>query len=721
MFKSVDAFIFVLVTTDPILPSNVFVRVLESMLVEVERMQSSNSRRNTDMHTEAANHFLESLLAWGPTKVLKEYVSFYKYNKLERLNNVEEKSLLDTSIRATQISLQRRYLQTAAGYLIFPVRDIEEELERSAPRYEVHNIDTEDSLFDISQLVFVVASRVPLVASPSDFISTNSKGMGASNTVHQSQPYSLVPNNHTSLEAMARIRLMQGEYDLALKCFLAIGAIHSKDSLQSIERAAIMFVNKAKSSEASEGVSLSPIRTYSYEFVMNIIENQHLNQFLFERDFLLSTTSTESKLFMPIFALIRLVGLHRVGNYLIRHCVEPGFSYNMKMGEANDSSADSLQEYEDDGNDTHILRRSPLPLDKVAEQLESSPALLHWYLYLVFTKRPELYTDFPTNSIPSKIVISLHERHFKLYVKFAEEMRDSSNILSGTEGYKAEIKTTPLLTFLKAALPLGGVLPVNVRRELETERSKHDSDNNNSSAVGDRRRRGGNLKKTDSQVSSSPIFALELAYIIERYSEQTEMGALGILNLYLTGAQSLTLSVSYTQRQTQFSSVLWDHLICYCKKKASDGAVIFGELLEAAAFSGADLARLVERIPPGMVVEGLRERLVAAVADYRMKLEIYKAAMAAGSEEETNLMREIGHRVRRGVRYNLKTDYHKSLAESINEILKEKSIRTDEVGGAYSSSDYDTSSGSVGTALGKLSKTRIRRDHQRLAYIIPRR
>merc|ERR1712014_341369 len=108
-----------------------------------------------------------------------------------------------------------------------------------------------------------------------------------------------------------------------------------------------------------------------------------------------------------------------------------------------------------------------------------------------------------------------------------------------------------------------------------------------------------------------------------------------------------------------------------------------------------------------MVVEGLRPRLVAAVADYRMKLDIYKAAVAAGSEEEITLMREIGQRVRRGVRYELKTNNHKSFAELIQEQLKK-----DEETSNQKASDETSPS------LHKLSKTKLRRDHHRLAYSI---
>ena len=185
---------------------------------------------------------------------------------------------------------------------------------------------------------------------------------------------------------------------------------------------------------------------------------------------------------------------------------------------------------------------------------------------------------------------------------------------------------------------------------------------------------------------------------------------MGILNLYLKGAKSLPLAVSYAQRQKKFTTILWDHLISHCLKEASDGT-IYGELLEAAALKGADLSRLVERIPPGMVVEGLRPKLVAAVADYRMKLEIYEAAIAAGSEEKVTLMREIGHRARRGLRHDM-GNRKKTFAELISE-----KVRSDE---RESPGSNDAASGGNETQQ-KKSKTRLRRDHKRLIYSIPRR
>jgi hypothetical protein len=179
---------------------------------------------------------------------------------------------------------------------------------------------------------------------------------------------------------------------------------------------------------------------------------------------------------------------------------------------------------------------------------------------------------------------------------------------------------------------------------LETQRNQYDYDDDDEGE--------GEIIVAGNQSS----FSLELAYIVEHYGEETETEAIGILDLYLEGVRSIMLAVSYVQRQRKYSTSLWNKLISYCLSNESgdigDG-VLFGTLLEASAMFGADISMLVARIPPGMVVEGLRPRLVAAVADYRLKLGIHEAAAATVEEEKLSLHREVAHRSRRGARFHV--------------------------------------------------------------------
>mmetsp|Transcript_19172 Transcript_19172/g.38627 ORF Transcript_19172/g.38627 Transcript_19172/m.38627 type:complete len:258 (+) Transcript_19172:1478-2251(+) len=170
------------------------------------------------------------------------------------------------------------------------------------------------------------------------------------------------------------------------------------------------------------------------------------------------------------------------------------------------------------------------------------------------------------------------------------------------------------------------------------------------------------------EVRHPHLFARELAYVIEHCGSDKKEDARMILQLYLEGAKSLPLAVGYAQRNKTYSAMLWDALISYCldpkpqaarsrargKRKGStdkkeDGS-LFGALLEASARSGADLAHLVSKIPKGMQIEGLRPRLIAAISDYKIKVQMHEAAVRVLNKDKIDLIRELSHKSRRGVR-----------------------------------------------------------------------
>ena len=386
------------------------------MLLESESLLQNSSDTETNLGREAANHFLDSLLAWGPTNTLKEYIRLYKYTRKHHPNN----KTIQRKLRVVEVSLQHRYLQTAAEYLSFPMdgKKIEDD-SLAAPRYEADKDDSKDSLFSVSNILKFLAPRVPIVALPEDY-------QNHPNSDTEAMQSNLALNDLVSLKSMARVRMMQNRYDLALKCFLVIGLNHSTKSIEEFEALAIDIVNGTRS---SSNATFSETLT-GYEFVLGMIEYHHLHQLLLEKSFL----SKESKDSLPLFALLKLVGLDLMGQFLIEHCVSPEFSLF-----AEDENKESMQ-------------REVLPMDLVATHLEQSPALLHWYLHLVFTRKPELYVKFPNNYVPPKAVTELHRRHFELFVEFAGDTKDSAKSFSRIETYKAESKTTPLLTFLKVCV-----------------------------------------------------------------------------------------------------------------------------------------------------------------------------------------------------------------------------------------------------------------------------
>lgn len=130
--------------------------------------------------------------------------------------------------------------------------------------------------------------------------------------------------------------------------------------------------------------------------------------------------------------------------------------------------------------------------------------------------------------------------------------------------------------------------------------------------------------------------------------------------------------------------MLWDSLVSYCldpkpqltrkrkgKKKDSisdkEDGHLFGALLEVAARSGADLSHLVSKIPKGMQIEGLRPRLIASIADYRVKVQMHKAAAEVLNKDKVDLLRELAQKSRRGTRIGLSPVIDHSERESSGE------------------------------------------------------
>ena len=608
------------------------------MFLEVEDLlskQTDEPRGEDDdqVFIQMMGHFLSTLTAWGPTRSLREKIQFHTFTEERRkkktgsINARDHAMLLDA-----EKSLERRLHQTSSGYLQLPSPSSEPHTEPDAPSTTAPPLDdTMDSLFSVDVILSKVSASVPLLADSAMSVESE------------------IANNHAALEALAELYMMKGRHKMALRCFLAIGCLHISPDVQSVEDSAIDSVNGKEIRGKGPGNS-------QYGFVLSMIEFHHLHQCLLDDTFLASSVSDErKKLPTPLVALMQLVGLEDAGDFLVEHCVPP-FISRPSLPLSPQSSSGTETDERQNGNET-------LPINLVADQLRPHPKLLHWYLHQIFTNKPEIYVKFPRTAVPPRLVTELHRSHLELYIEYTDK-RDSAKALAGTETYNLERMTTPLLSFLKvsypsdkvllsvsilprslsfihqAALPLGGIRSDEARRLLEVERT-------------------GNKQGLQSDVVQYPHhFALELAYIIERFGKGTEEDAKQILDLYLNGSKSLMLAVSYAQRNTEYSSQLWSILIDHCLHNAQDddGATkdgsLFGSLLECAALSGADLAHLVTQIPQGMNVEGLRPRLVAAVADYRWKLKMHEAASTIGTNERIVLLRELAHRSRRGTRFS---------------------------------------------------------------------
>ena len=156
----------------------------------------------------------------------------------------------------------------------------------------------------------------------------------------------------------------------------------------------------------------------------------------------------------------------------------------------------------------------------------------------------------------------------------------------------------------------------------------------------------------------SPVFARELAFVIEQFGRGTIEDAKEVLSLYLRGANNLYMAVAFAERNKSHSSILWDMLVEHCttpdtannENQNSALGALFGSLLEAAAHTGSDLGSLVSRIPEGMSIEGLRPKLIAAITDYRYKVKIHEHVDNMLMEDKISVLRELSHISRRGER-----------------------------------------------------------------------
>ena len=638
-------------STDPILPQSVYTNALCRMIEHVDHLRHRSDNDGVDLEKlvmEAENHFLQALLAWGSSLVLKEFMKLYKYQ-------TERSPRYSNLLAATEKNLKRRYEQTSAVFLSFPIEmDVSEDSVTSDTSTDDQYPADVGTLFSVQTLL--------------DFMTDHlEKSLESSKVV---------------LEAKARLSMMKGDYDDALRCFLTIGARHGPITLEEVESSALdSVVEPLEDDNAGNALDLP------HSLVIALIENRNLHQCLLQESFTANMAGVP-----PLFALLQLVGHDAVGDFLLEHCVAPRETSKLATKTRSLAPRGAPQKE----------RSNSMPLDVVASQLEASPKILFWYLHALFTRKPELYVNFPkTANLPASIT-SLYRKGLDLYIKYAGNKRDSAKALEGIETYRVTQVDTPLLAFIRAVLEVGGMSPAEVGKRLQIER------------------KGG--------AGVSRIFALELAHIMENYGNGSGEESRLVLDLYLKGAGSLMHAVSFAQRKADHSSELWEMLIEYClgsgstaernqqvgvsTASGSDG-LLFGRLLESAALSGANLAHLVAQIPPGMSIEGLRPRLVAAVADYRWKLQLHEGASEVAKSEKIDLLREQAHRSRRGVRY------HPSDGIEMPVWAKSISSSSSSLRQPLESSDSSSFRAQALTILPPNLRPRIRKEHNSLSYFQP--
>ena len=578
---------------DPQLPSYLFEMVLEKMLEETVNHRSSNNAtfNEFDVHDIAVEKMtdllLETIRSWGPTSYLRKRIQLQRY--------YIQKSRSDLSsiafIKQAEKDLQRRISQTAFGVLS-NTKDSVSMIKNITTRQAIDA--SKDSLFQVDDLISKFIARLRV-----DDKSGDQDQQSSTIFVRKDSDIAIIFAN-------AELEMMRDRFDRALGYYLSIGSSFMTESLPLIEEAAVVAVNHSQ-----EELPTADVTGSKYDHVLSLIEMHQLQHILLNRNFSFidaSENSTET----PIVSLIMLVGLHKAGDFLIE-CVSP---------------PDTKLEPDAESENTDMSNNSNLPLDAIANQLGSRPKLLYWFLFQIFNRRPEMYVKFPTTSVPPKVITNLHRKQFSLFLDYTNEMGGevvSEPITSTSIAIDSE---SPFMSFLRATIPHGGVDAVSVRERLSSYR-------------------GGK--------AGSSIFARELAFVTEEFGKGTLDEAKEVLNLYLLGVENLSMAVAFAERETNHSKVLWDMLVEHCtisdpSSDASEKGALFGSLLEAAALCGADLSSLVSSIPEGMAIEGLRPKLVAAIADYRHKVRIHEHTSDALTEDKTSLLRELCHLSRRGER-----------------------------------------------------------------------
>ncbi|KAL7543859.1 hypothetical protein ACHAXR_013228 [Thalassiosira sp. AJA248-18] len=606
---------------DPHLPGFVFEMSLEKMLEEaideqghaeseVKHQQGKDNRVGEKM----ADLFLETIRSWGPTSALRRRIQLHRYcaqNQqwgLRRNSLSSGGSVIAPFIRQAEKDLHRRISQTSFGVLSDAHHSTSPSQKKSLRQY----IDSsEDSLFDVDHVITRLAMRLQLSGTDNSGIPINN-GSSSNILLGNMKDHSAV-----IVESMAELELMRERFDRALGYYLAIGSHFMIYSLSSLEESAVQCVNSfyQKSASSSTSGQQNKVENDKYAQALSLIELHQLFPILLKRNFFFADEKDDSAAESPIVSLIMLVGLSRAGRFLIDNCAPP----------------ESTQQIDSDENSFSEKGASNLPLDLVAKQMKSRPKLLYWFLFQVFVEKSDIYVKFATTAVPPAAITDLHRIQFSLFLDYAKKDGSKRSKSDRSPAGLTADDDTPFMAFLRAALPHGGVQADYVREQLG-------------------RYRGGD--------ADSPVFARELAFVIEKFGKATIEDARQILQLYLRGANNLYWAVAFAERCSQYSSMLWDTLVEHCttpdptRDTNQNGALgaLFGSLLEAAAHTGSDLASLVSRIPEGMSIEGLRPKLIAAITDYRYKVKIHEHVDDMLMNDKISVLRELSHLSRRGER-----------------------------------------------------------------------
>ncbi len=584
--------------TDPKLPKGTYEFALLSMLKELEAFFLSNQgekESNPLVMQHGLDVYLKTIRAWGPISSIRDRLKLHRVT----INDAEDEAIEQARLfEEAQKAFTSRMNQSAEKYLNF---DFTPSLHQEDDNINSANLPsgiTYDSLFDLESMLEIFEDKMK-----------GTPGSALSSTIFQT---------------VAELYFMKGMYKECLYNYLSL-ADDIENPISVVEEEAMLLLSNPYSDFEAKPSN------ERFLHILTLIETHDLHRSLLKKR--PSVRNDGSKSLPPLVALFSLVGLEAATNFIIYHCTLPRSTKPSTPNLINEN-------------------RSDLPINQVAAQLNAYPKILFWFLQRIFSEKPEVYVQFPNTAVPPSAVTDLHRTHFFLHIDYADRTYDETKKLTVIPTFEELNQESPMMKFLKVALPHGGIRSDDVRDALVKCRT--DSDN------------------PDDDIKFPHLFAHELAYVIERSGSASEEDAREILTLYLEGVVSLPLAVEYVQRHTSFSSVLWESLVSYClnaetkesrsskedeeDNEKTENGQLFGSLLEVAARSGADLAHLVSQIPAGMSIHGIRTKLVTAISDYRFKLKINEDAARILQNDKVSLLREQCHRSKRGIRIDLEKD-----------------------------------------------------------------
>ena len=366
--------------------------------------------------------FLETLRAWGPTSSLRRRIQMHRYfiQSHRCFEQSSNKNCMVSFIRQAERDLQRRITQTAFGVLT-DEQSIDGEATHPSIRQYISSSD--DSLFSVENMMLKLNAKLRANDEEGKTDANFSSSMVKISKTGQ--------ENIIVLESLAELELMRERYDRALGYYLVIGSGFSeKNLLSTIESAAVESVNsytRCRNISLSHHNSLDENDQSKFGHVLPLIELHQLHHFLLQQNYSLISETDDSNDCSPIVSLIKLVGLEKVGEFLLESCSPP-------------------EDVTRVSTDEKILHHANLPLDLVADQLKSRPKLQYWYLFLLFVHKPEMYIKFATTAVPSAVIMDLHRVHFSLFVDYSDSTKYDE--AKSTHSFLDVDEETPFMSFL---------------------------------------------------------------------------------------------------------------------------------------------------------------------------------------------------------------------------------------------------------------------------------